>query len=255
MEAAFRVLYSWKSLEGASVIISGKDLGAYASNMFCARCEWMRLYVKPLPFQTFPGIFSSIDRYNKRIVDRHFARQGLPSWLAPLGRVSELIDPPHFSKFSVVDAATGMTLRGEADGILRMEDGSYTIIDYKTARYTPGQESMFQIYEAQVNSYAYIAERLGLNPVRQLALVYMEPVTDDAAASDPTKVDPLGFSMAFKATIVPVQVKHETIIPQLLNKAAEIERLASPPEGRSGCRDCRSLSRLLALASGKDGPV
>ncbi|MBI3742778.1 MAG: PD-(D/E)XK nuclease family protein [Chloroflexi bacterium] len=234
------------------MIISGKDLGAYASNMFCARCEWLRLHAKPLPFQTFPGIFSSIDRYNKRIVDSHFAREGLPSWLAPLGRVSELIDPPNYRKFSIVDAATGVTLRGEADGILRMEDGSYTIIDYKTARYTAGQESMFEIYEAQVNSYAYIAERLGLNPVRQLALVYMEPVTDDTAASDPAKVDLEGFSMAFKATIVPVQAKQETIIPQLLNKAATIERLTTPPEGRSGCRDCKSLSRLLALARGKD---
>jgi hypothetical protein len=42
--------------------ISGKDLGALALPDFCPRCFWIRRHApQGLPFQVFPGIFSSID--------------------------------------------------------------------------------------------------------------------------------------------------------------------------------------------------
>ena len=137
--------------------ISAKDLAQYASNKFCPRCGWVRLHVKQLPFQMFPGIFSTIDRYNKLIIQSYFDREkSLPSWLGQLGEVKTYIPPPNWSRFSVVDENTDVTLRGEADGIFRMADGSHTIVDYKTAKYTPGQEKMLSVYEAQLNGYAYI---------------------------------------------------------------------------------------------------
>ena len=123
--------------------ISARDLAEFASNRFCPRCGWIRVHISNLPFQSFPGIFSTIDRYNKLIVLGFFERESrLPSWLEPLGEVRSYISPLHWSKFSVVDEDTGLTLRGEADGIFVMMDGSYTIVDYKTSRYTPGQESL-----------------------------------------------------------------------------------------------------------------
>ena len=62
--------------------ISGGDLGYFASSRFCRRCAWVRLHVKPLPYQGFPGIFSSIDRYNKLVVNGYFEQHGcLPQWL------------------------------------------------------------------------------------------------------------------------------------------------------------------------------
>ena len=166
-----------------ALTISGGDLGYYASSRFCRRCAWVRLHVKPLPYQSFPGIFSSIDRYNKLVVNSYFERHGsLPSWLSGLGQVEASINPPHWSAYSVLDADSGVTLRGEADAIFKMSDGSYTIVDYKTSRYTPGKRGMFRNYEVQLNSYAYIGERLDFSPVTGLALAYMEPVTDEETA-------------------------------------------------------------------------
>ena len=128
--------------------ISATELGAYAKGRFCARCAWVRLHVKTLPYQSFPGIFSTIDRYNKLIVQGYFDRtRSLPSWLGQLGEVESYVHPPHWSKFAIIDKDTGVTLRGEADAIFKMADGSYTIVDYKTARYTPGQGAMFPNYE------------------------------------------------------------------------------------------------------------
>ena len=48
--------------------ISAKALGALAMPDSCDRCTWIKLKVKNLPFQIFPGIFSTIDAYTKKIV-------------------------------------------------------------------------------------------------------------------------------------------------------------------------------------------
>ena len=113
--------------------ISATALGAYGSGPFCERCAWLRLHVKSLPYQSFPGIFSTIDRYNKLIVHSYFDRaKSLPTWLRQLGEVDSYVQPPHWSRFKVLDKETGVTLRGEADGIFKMADGSFAIVDYKT---------------------------------------------------------------------------------------------------------------------------
>ena len=231
--------------------ISAKDLAQYASNKFCPRCGWVRLHVKQLPFQLFPGIFSTIDRYNKLIIQSYFAREKcLPAWLGLLGAVRAYIPPPHWRKFSVVDENTDVTLRGEADGIFRMADGSHTIVDYKTAKYTPGQKEMQAVYEAQLNGYAYIGERLALAPVSQLALIYMEPVTDAQTAQAPHLVNGIGFSMELKATVVPVEVKPAQMIPALLQRAREINDMPAAPDGLQGCKDCLALDNLLQQVGG-----
>lgn len=232
-----------------ALTISARDLGYFATSHYCARCAWVKLHVKPLPFQSFPGIFSSIDRYNKLIVHSFFDREKrLPRWLDELGEVESYVPPPHWRRYSILDPETGTTLRGEADGIFRMADGSHTIVDYKTARHTPGQLALFDLYEAQLNSYAYIGERLELSPVTQLALIYMEPMTEEEDAQESGSTDSAGFSMGFKATIVPVELKPEKLIPPLLKRATEIFELDNPPVGRKGCRDCEaSLGLISAL--------
>ena len=62
----------------AGIVVSATELGQYADWRFCPRCAWVRRQVKQLPFQGFPGIFSSIDRYNKLIVRNHFERESRP---------------------------------------------------------------------------------------------------------------------------------------------------------------------------------
>ena len=204
------------------------------------------MHLKPLPYQSFPGIFSTIDRYNKLIVEGYLEREGtLPSWLGQLGDVESSIPPPHWRHFQAMDEETGVTLRGEADAIFKMADGSYAIIDYKTAKYTPGQAGMFKSYETQLNAYAYIGQRKSLAPVTQLALAYMEPVTDEQTARTPEVVDHAGFSMSLAATIVPVDVKPDDLIPPLLREARKIGDTVSPPHRLDGCKDCQAVDSLV----------
>ncbi|MBI4328691.1 MAG: PD-(D/E)XK nuclease family protein [Chloroflexi bacterium] len=142
-----------------------------------------------------------------------------------------------------------MTLRGTADGIFQLRGKGYAIVDYKTAKYTPGQEGLLPVYETQLNAYAYIGNRVGFAPISQLALIYMEPVTNDIAASDVLTTNNEGFALRFSATIVPVGVQPDVTIPPLLQRARRIYDLASPPDPQPSCKDCQAVTSLIRTMS------
>ncbi len=231
------------------IVISAKTLGQLALPGYCPRCFWLAMKAGRLPFQIFPGIFSALDSYGKNVVHGWFDRHGQPpEWLAPLGPVQTYKNPPHYSKFAVLDEATSVLLRGTPDGIFVMQDGSHAIIDYKTAKFTEYQDDLFPLYEAQLNAYAYIGERLDLKPVSKLALIYTEPVATRAAASDDGNLLPEGFRMDFQARILDVPLS-PNLVPRLLKTAADILQSASAPPGIEGCKDCAALASLVDLAS------
>jgi hypothetical protein len=228
--------------------ISAKTLGEIALEKFCPRCFWRKLHVTKLPYQIFPGIFSSIDSYTKRIVHSAFDHHGAaPAYLNGLGDLIGYVPAPHHSKFNFFDEATEVTLSGVPDEILVLRDQSHVIVDYKTAKFTDTQDSLFPLYETQLNVYATIAARVGPQPVSGLALIYMEPVTDADAAKDRGNHRDAGFAMQFAAHILPVAIK-PAIIPPLLKRAREIFDAAAPPPSREGCADCRLLDELLRYA-------
>src|ERR1035437_4663074 len=119
--------------------ISGKDLGALAMPGFCPRCFWIRRQTN-LPWQIFPGIFSSIDSYSKKVVHGHFDKHGPPPWLAPLGDIRGYIDPPSAQQFRVMVDEYGLLLTGAVDAISKKADGTLVIADYKTGRHTEAQD-------------------------------------------------------------------------------------------------------------------
>lgn len=228
--------------------ISGKHLGEFALPEFCPRCAWLKLKThNRLPYQIFPGIFSSIDAYTKRVVHGWIDRSGgLPGWMAALGPITGYIDPPHHSQFQVEMPEYGVLLTGAPDGILTLADGTLAIIDYKTARYTANQDTLLPMYEVQLNSYALIAEHLGFGEVTRLALIYAEPMTDAVTAAQPEIHSADGFSMSFAVSIHPVELNTDRIFP-LLGRARELFDLPVPPPGRPGCQDCARLDALVTL--------
>ncbi len=230
------------------VRISGKDLGALALFSFCPRCFWVsRKAPAGLPYQIFPGIFSSIDSYTKKIVHGWFDRKGeAPAWLTELGPIRGYIDPPHHSKFQMVDEPTNILLTGAPDTIFVRGDGSHLIGDYKTSRFTKNQDSLLPVYEVQLNAYALIAEAVGISPVTAIALIYAEPRTEQADADREASHDAAGFSMGFATKIKPLDLNPGMIRP-LLARTREILDLIAPPSARRGCKDCAKLDGLIGL--------
>jgi RecB family exonuclease len=236
----------------AQVRISAKDLGSLALPNICPRCFWLRMRCQnKLPFQIFPGIFSSIDSYTKKVTNSHFARYDqLPPWLGELSNLGKPVKVPHHSKFRIIDQKTDVMLTGMPDEIIHKDDGSYFIIDYKTSRFTKAQSSLFPLYEVQLNAYAYIGERQGFDPVSGLALVYMEPQTDLTEDELDSILREDGFLMGFAGHLLELKLQAEEMIPPLLEKAREICDLESSPPGNQGCRDCRLLEQLILNLTG-----
>lgn len=227
--------------------VSGKDLGGLALADSCARCYWVsRRAPDGLPYQIFPGIFSSIDSYTKKVVHQWFDEAGAPVWLASLGALTGYEEPPHFSKFHTTHAATGIKLTGAPDAIFTRADGTLVIGDYKTSRFTDTQDALLPIYEVQLTAYAYIARALGWKPVSAIALIYMEPRTESSDAKRGDVGHDRGFLMSFHATIKPLKLDLDRIEPLLL-RYRDIVSQTTPPAGRVGCKDCAKLDGVIAL--------
>lgn len=230
------------------ITVSAKGLGELALPDFCRRCFWIRLKVgNKLPFQIFPGVFSAIDSYSKNLVYSWFDRhKGPPVWLEGLGYITGYTKPPHFSKYYITDKNSGITLRGGPDIIFNKNDNSYIIADFKTSKFTEYQDKLFPMYEAQLNAYAFIGEQRDISPVSNLALIYTEPVTDEAATTCDEHHRDDGFIMGFSVHIQEVTLNRESV-QTLLAKTREIYELDEIPPHTEGCKNCQNLEGLLEI--------
>lgn len=235
-----------KTLRSDQIQISAKNLGDLKNPHFCQRCFWIKTHQKPLPYQIFPGIFNSIDAYTKNIISGYINKEGkLPDWLKDIGEVTKIFGnatdaikdkPPKFSTFY-----KNVIITGIPDAIYQRPNGNFLIIDYKTARYTEGQDKMLPIYKIQLNGYAYIAEKLGIS-IEGLYIIYFEP-PEKEKDYEPKNITTEGFAMPFKSTIHKIS-KDTQEIETLMDEAYRLYSLVSPPEGVKDCKDCRSVVSL-----------
>jgi len=228
--------------------LSVGSLAGLALPEACPRCFWIqeKLVGKP-PFQFgMPGIFWEIDSHAKQLVRAALDRGTLPPWFPKLGEIVEYLPEEEldWKRFGYMDPQTRIHLRGVPDEVFRMSDGSYHIVDYKTARITQRRDELLPQYEAQLNAYAFIAERLGYAPVTRLWLLYLEPRTGHAVHGDPQEL-----TLSFAPVLHPVALD-EGLIRRLLERARELLSLERPPKGREGCEHCRRLERLWELLRG-----
>lgn len=223
--------------------ISAKELGNLAMPDFCERCFWIKRKVKALPWQIFPGIFSSIDSYTKKIVHHYFdVAKKPPPWLPEIKDAKKYLKVLWHNKFFRKDPVTGITLSGIEDDLFEFEDKSRMIVDYKTAKYTKNADKLIPIYDTQLNGYAWIEEGFGHTVRPELPLYYCEPRTDDPHMM---RIDDVGFNMGFSVHTVIIKKDTEKI-PVLLQKAHDI-LVQDIPDSLDDCKDCEKLSSVLDL--------
>ncbi|MGC8515230.1 MAG: PD-(D/E)XK nuclease family protein [Thermoplasmata archaeon] len=230
--------------------LSAKTIGELAMPNFCPRCFWIRMRLgNKVPFRTPPpGIFSSIDSYTKRYFEKLLDSGRLPSVVPELSNASGIVkqrvpDLRHdYSEGTVF-------LTGIPDAIFSNNDSSYTVADYKTARFTEAQRSMLPIYEAQVRAYAAMAKEAGLKPINSLLLIYLEPLTgDDSIADDIDRNPPGSGQLNLRLQPFTHSIKqNEFQVIRLLESADRILQLSEPPEPYDGCLNCRALKNLNEL--------
>ena len=78
-------------MQKQQIRISAKNLGQLALPDYCPRCFYIKLNLNnKLPWQIFPGIFSTIDSYSKKITWLYFEKyKKLPSWFDPYGNLRD----------------------------------------------------------------------------------------------------------------------------------------------------------------------
>lgn len=198
-----------------------------------------------LPFQNFPGIFSSIDAYSKSIMASYFLEYGrVPAWFDGFGELGDPIPVPGWSKFQTIDAETNIRLTGVPDAILRDTERGMWIADYKTARLTDAQDALGPMYEVQLNAYGLIAQRIGLGSVCGLLLVYYEPVTAVSDTSRRFLIKRDGFFLEFSPKLKRISFNPSLIAP-LLRRVREICERSVGPEPRPDCPDCLLLDTIF----------
>jgi hypothetical protein len=219
--------------------ISAKSLGATALEDFCPRCFWLKLHIKTLPWQSFPGIFASIDGYTKKCFHHIIDSKNIPSWMKQACDIIGYENPPHWSKSLYFDAKTGITLSGVPDDIWITREGKKIIPDAKTAMKTKAQDKLFPMYEIQELVYSILIDKTA-----DLWLVYMEPQTGQEHVSN--KIIDCGFDMGFSAVMVPVE-NDKSKVREALNKTRDIYEMKKAPDGVIGCKDCLSLNSIMEL--------
>lgn len=228
--------------------LSVSNLGTLAIPNFCKRCLWFLIHLRfYTPFDRgFPSIFNDIDHHTKRIVtayiDLHAAG---PPWLGPFANAATYLEA---KKMKYTDPNSDIMLVGEPDALLADVDGYVSVLDYKTARYTKGQDHLLGKYRIQLNAYKYLLRNTDDWAVTRLALIYCEPQNAVTAADARNHTTKSGFTLAFKPRIVEIEIEPDDFIPGLLAQFRTIADLSTPPDGREGCYSCKDLEILLKLA-------
>lgn len=229
-----------------TIRISAKNIGALKMPDACPRCLWIKAHVgNNLPFQIFPGIFSTIDKYSKRVTNNYYDKhRQIPGWFEAFGDLGAPIRVKGGKNFSYLDEASNVLLTGVPDEVFRDKNGDLFIADYKTARFTENADALLPIYEIQLNGYAVIAEAVGLGKVTGLGLLYYEPREADDCDVD-TLIKPKGFDMTFEAKILPMELTPEEIRP-LMMQFRELHD-GPIPAGRTDCKDCKYIEGMFSL--------
>lgn len=220
--------------------ISAKNLGQTALEDFCPRCYWIKLKTgNKLPYGTFPGIFSSIDSYTKKVFHHIIDSKQIPPWMAVAGDIVGYEPVKHWSKSLYYDEKSNITLSGMPDDIWLTREGTRIIPDAKTAMKTKTQDVLLPMYEIQEIVYSIIVDKSA-----SLCLVYMEPQTgvDDALKG----IVDRGFAMQFSGVVVPIE-NDKSKVRKALTTTREIFQLDKPPDRNQECKDCKALDSVIEL--------
>lgn len=198
----------------------------------CPLCFWLSQRVGSPP-SIFAGIPAQMDSVIKGYMRRFVGSSDLPEWFPVRGT---LLDASQTLR--ATDPATGITVMGKLDALVRTGDNEYHIVDYKTGR---PPEEIPNYYQMQLDGYAYLLERNGLEPVAEGVLLYFTPEHGDLSEG----------LFPFKITAVRAEVDSSRI-PPVLVRAKQILDSPNPPPRSEDCEMCmwrEQVERILNRAS------
>ena len=206
----------------------------------CKFCFWLKVkHGIPQPSMPMPGIFSAIagrqkDFYSDKRTEE-FCKE-LPPGVVHLGE--KWVQ-------SIPIAGKGIDARcyikGRFDAVVKFDDGSYGVIDFKTA--SPSDEKA-EMYGRQLQAYTFALEnpdegQLKLTPITKLGLLFFEP-------SGYSQIDISAHS--FNGRVVWIEVKRDDEkFSKFIQEALKLLAEESPPSPDSDCGWCRYRDTMTSL--------
>ncbi len=222
--------------------LSPSDLTFLASE--CPRCLWNKLAGNlPRPRAPFPRIFTALDLATKRF----FAGKRTEK-IAPELRPGKVLFADRWVRSGpiyVSGHARPVLIAGRFDSVVKFDDGTYGVLDYKTA--TP-KDAHIAIYSRQVHAYTTALEHaapgnLSLKPVTQLGLLVVEPAEMIAVKG----------AVAYKGLPHWVEIeRNDAGFMAFLGEVVDLLEEPSPPEPNPQCQFCDYVMNgvLAHLATG-----
>lgn len=198
----------------------------------CPRCFYLQV-VRGInrPSMAFPKVFSRIDSLMKNL----FAGQPtsvISPDLAP-GRVAMQGKWVNSAPIEFPDVEASCYIKGAFDSVLAFDDGSYAVVDFKTS--SPSRQHI-AFYGRQLSAYAYALEHpsekgLHLSPIRQLGLLYLDPVDIEHGADHKRIV--YGGEVTWQEL-----PKDEPGFLHFMRGVLEVLSLPEPPPANESCGFC-----------------
>lgn len=208
----------------------------------CKRCFYLKI-VKDFgrPRSIMPKIFMNIDAQMKARFDRKRTEEIVPA--LPGGALecgdrwveSEPLVIPGFS--------SKCHLRGKIDTLIRFDDQTFGVVDFKTSERKPEQ---LALYSRQLHAYAWALEnaapgKLALSPITKLGLLVFEPTLFS---------QPVGGNINLSGGLSWIEIpRDDKAFQGFLGEVLDVLDSSAPPASGLQCEWCRyrELSRQTRL--------
>jgi len=208
----------------------------------CKFCFWLKVRRGiGQPSMPMPGIFSAIAGRQKGFYADKRTEAFCPA--LPPGKV---ILGEKWVESKALAGSNGHScyIKGKFDAVLEFDDGSYGVIDFKTA--SPSDKKA-EMYGRQLHAYAYALENPGVDalhlaPVKKLGLIFFEPDTFDQQSPE---------RQFFSGRVIWTEVaRNDDSFTQFISEVMQIIGSEAPPQPGSDCAWCRYRDETKDLTLG-----
>lgn len=208
----------------------------------CKRCFYLKV-VKGFrrPSMPMPRIFNVIDGEMKECFKGRHTSKFLSN--LPPGRIDFSDKWVESTPISFPRRKSSCFIRGRLDSVIRCDDGTFAVIDFKTSR---AKADHIQRYSRQLHAYAYALEKarpgkLALSPITRLGLVVFEP---DGFS------DGKGHKATLSGELTWIEIhRDDKSFRRFLGQVLAILGRPTPPQADPSCEWCnyRGKGRLTGL--------
>lgn len=202
----------------------------------CKRCFYLKVVHNfRRPSVPFPSIFGRIDILMKKFYLNKSTHQISPD--LPPGVIFETGKRVESESIRSPDHDVECFIKGIFDTVLKFEDGTYAVVDFKT---TPASEEHIPFYARQLQAYAYALEHaapshLSLKPISHLGLLSFEPQLMDK--------DEAG-RLTYRGPVVWQAIEpDEPAFVDFIHQVQQVLAFPEPPPAGEKCEFCQYRER------------